>query len=74
MYEEILSKYPTATVEVFNDIVDSRIQHTILVMNKEDTISLLQSGLCKNLSEVVIGIRGGLNYENNCRFKEYGKL
>lgn len=60
MYEEILSKYPTATVEVFNDIVDPSIQHTILVMSKEDAISLLQSGLCKDLPEVVIGIRGGL--------------
>lgn len=65
MYEEILSKYPTATVEVFNDIVDSSIKHTILVMNKEDAISLLQSGLYRDLSEVIIGIRGGLNYENN---------
>lgn len=65
MYEEILSKYPTATVEVFNDIVDSSIQHTILVMNKEDAISPLQSDLCKDLSEVVIGIRRGLKHENN---------
>lgn len=57
MFEEILSKYPTATVEVFNSIVDSSIKHTILVMNKEDAISLLQSGLCKNLPEVIIGIK-----------------
>lgn len=57
MLEEILSKYHTATVEVFNDIVDSSIKHTILVMNKEDAISLLQSGLCKDLPEVVIGIK-----------------
>lgn len=60
MYEEILSKYPTATVEVFNDIVDLSIKHTILVMNKEDAINLLQSGLYRDLSEVIIGIRGGL--------------
>lgn len=64
MYEEILSKYPTATVEVFNDIVDPSIQHTILVINKADAISLLQSGLYKDLHEVIIEIRGGLNYEN----------
>lgn len=59
MFEEILSKYPTATVEVFNDIVDSSIKLTILMMNKEDAISLLQGGLCKDLPVVIIGIKGG---------------
>lgn len=67
MYEEILSKYPTATVEVFNDIVDTRIEHTILIMNKEDAISRLRSGLCKDLSEVVIGIKGDLTMNKNER-------
>lgn len=57
MYEEILSKYPTATVGVFNDIVDPSVRHTIIVMSKEDAISLLQSDLCKGLSEVIVGIK-----------------